>query len=138
MFAHIFLFQSMTAFQATVNDEGLIVATLDSSDLQENVTAYAVQISGEPRTILIQFVNTSESLLYNASFHGLCYTVGLLLRRGQAWSRPMKTVAVLTSKNLSNHGVGGSKSLILILQDRTMFSCWPLQEINLRVTAFHF
>lgn len=138
MFAHIFLFQSMTAFQATVNDEGLIVTTLDSSDLQENVTAYAVQISGEPRTILIQFVNTSEPLLYNASFHGLCYTVGLLLRRGQAWSRPMKTVAVLTSKNLSNHGVGGSKSLILILQDRTMFSCWPLQEINLRVTAFHF
>ncbi|XP_042082659.1 receptor-type tyrosine-protein phosphatase O [Haplochromis burtoni] len=128
----------MTAFQATVNDEGLIVATLDSSDLQENVTAYAVQISGEPRTILIQFINTSEPLLYNASFHGLCYTVGLLLRRGQAWSRPMKTVAVLTSKNLSNKGVGeGSKSLILILQDRTMFSCWPLQEINLRVTAFH-
>ncbi|XP_004564959.2 receptor-type tyrosine-protein phosphatase O isoform X2 [Maylandia zebra] len=94
---HLLCFtQSMTAFQATVNDEGLIVATLDSSDLQENVTAYAVQISGEPRTILIQFVNTSEPLLYNASFHGLCYTVGLLLRRGQAWSRPMKTVAVLT------------------------------------------
>uniref|UniRef100_A0A669CM16 Protein tyrosine phosphatase receptor type O n=1 Tax=Oreochromis niloticus TaxID=8128 RepID=A0A669CM16_ORENI len=96
LFGHIFLFQSTTAFQATVNDEGLIVASLDSSDLQENVTAYAVQISGEPRTILIQFVNTSDPLLYNASFHGLCYTVGLLLRRGQAWSRPMKTIAVLT------------------------------------------
>lgn len=94
---HLLCFtQSTSAFQATVNDEGLIVATLELSDLQENVTAYAAQISGESRTVLVQFVNTSEPLLYNASFHGLCYTLGLLVKRGQAWSRPMKTVTVLT------------------------------------------
>uniref|UniRef100_A0A3Q4MZL1 Protein tyrosine phosphatase receptor type O n=1 Tax=Neolamprologus brichardi TaxID=32507 RepID=A0A3Q4MZL1_NEOBR len=103
LFAHIFLFQSTTAFQATVNDEGLIVATLDSSDLQENVTAYAVQISGEPRTILIQFVNTSEPLLYNASFHGLCYTVGLLLRRGQPL--PVRSAQILDYKEAPETGV---------------------------------
>ncbi|KAM7367439.1 hypothetical protein PAMP_015340 [Pampus punctatissimus] len=88
--------QSVAAFQATLNNEGLVVATLESSDLQENVTAYAVQISGEPRLNVVQFVNTSEPLLFNTSFHGLCYSVGLILRQGQSWSRPIKTVSVLT------------------------------------------
>ncbi|KAM7378621.1 hypothetical protein PAMA_013501 [Pampus argenteus] len=88
--------QSVAAFQATLNNEGLVVATLESSDLQENVTAYAVQMSGEPRLNVVQFVNTSEPLLFNTSFHGLCYSVGLILRRGQSWSRPIKTISVLT------------------------------------------
>lgn len=90
----------MSAFQASVNDDGLIVATLERSDLQENVTAYAAQLSGEPRLIPVQFVNTSEPLMFNTSFHGLCYTVGLLVKLGQSWSRPIKSVPVLTSKNL--------------------------------------
>ncbi|KAE8281138.1 Receptor-type tyrosine-protein phosphatase O [Larimichthys crocea] len=87
---------SVSAFQASVNDDGLIVVTLERSDLQENVTAYAAQISGEPRPVLVQFVNTSEPLLFNTSLHGLCYTVGLLVKRGQSWSRPVKAVSVLT------------------------------------------
>uniref|UniRef100_A0A7N6BY58 protein-tyrosine-phosphatase n=1 Tax=Anabas testudineus TaxID=64144 RepID=A0A7N6BY58_ANATE len=84
------------AFHVTLNEDGLIVATLEPSDLRENVTTYAAQISGEPRLILVPFVNVSEPLLINASFHGLCYTVGLLVKLGQTWSRPMKTVPVLT------------------------------------------
>uniref|UniRef100_A0AAX7TCF4 Protein-tyrosine-phosphatase n=1 Tax=Astatotilapia calliptera TaxID=8154 RepID=A0AAX7TCF4_ASTCA len=102
---------SMTAFQATVNDEGLIVATLDSSDLQENVTAYAVQISGEPRTILIQFVNTSEPLLYNASFHGLCYTVGSVIVMFDSVSfvssepLPVRSAQILDYKEAPETGV---------------------------------
>ncbi len=91
----------MSAFQASVNDDGLIVVTLQRSDLQENVTAYAAQLTGEPRLILSQFVNTSEPLLFNASFHGLCYTVGLLVKVGQSWSKPIKTVSLLTSKKLT-------------------------------------
>ncbi|XP_041833467.1 receptor-type tyrosine-protein phosphatase O isoform X2 [Melanotaenia boesemani] len=88
--------RSLSAFQVSVNEDGLIVATLERSDLQENITAYAVQISGEPRPVLVQFANTSDQLLFNASFHGLCYTVGLLVRLGQSWSRPVKSVPVLT------------------------------------------
>ncbi|XP_060885220.1 receptor-type tyrosine-protein phosphatase O isoform X3 [Labrus mixtus] len=88
--------QSVSAFQASVNEDDLIVVTLERSDLQENVTVYAAQISGEPRPVLIQFVNTSEAVVFNASLHGLCYTVGLLVKRGQAWSRPVKTLSVLT------------------------------------------
>ncbi|XP_020512116.2 receptor-type tyrosine-protein phosphatase O isoform X2 [Labrus bergylta] len=88
--------QSVTAFQASVNEDDLIVVTLERSDLQENVTVYAAQISGEPRPVLIQFVNASEAVVFNASLHGLCYTVGLLVKRGQAWSTPVKTLSVLT------------------------------------------
>lgn len=95
----LFLFQRISAFQASVNDDGLIVVTLERSDLQENVTAYAARLSGEPRLIRVQFVNASEPLLFNTSFHGLCYTVGLLVKLGQSWSRPLNTVSVLTSKN---------------------------------------
>uniref|UniRef100_A0A3Q2PCA0 Protein tyrosine phosphatase receptor type O n=1 Tax=Fundulus heteroclitus TaxID=8078 RepID=A0A3Q2PCA0_FUNHE len=67
-----------------------------SCDVSENATAYAVQISGEPRLVLVPFINTSEPLLFNASFHGLCYTAGLLVKLGQNWSRPTKSVPVLT------------------------------------------
>ncbi|XP_024140158.1 receptor-type tyrosine-protein phosphatase O isoform X1 [Oryzias melastigma] len=88
--------QSLTAFQVSVSDDGLIVAALEPSDLQDNVTAYAAQVSGEPRLVLVPFLNTKEALLFNASFHGLCYTVGLLLKLGQNWSRPVKSVPVLT------------------------------------------
>ncbi|KAM6895720.1 receptor-type tyrosine-protein phosphatase O-like [Xenentodon cancila] len=88
--------ESLSGFQVSMNDDGLIVATLERSDLQENATAYAAQVSGEPRLVLVQFVNTSEPLVFNATFHGLCYTVGLLVKLGQSWSRPVKSIPVLT------------------------------------------
>lgn len=74
---------------------------LERSDLRENVTAYAAQLSGEPRTILVPFVNVSERLTFNASFHGLVYGVGLLLQQGRSWSRPVRTVTLLTSRTFS-------------------------------------
>ncbi|KAF3859784.1 hypothetical protein F7725_022183 [Dissostichus mawsoni] len=69
---------------------------MERSDLQENVTAYAAQISGGTRPIIVQFENASElkvkelkvkelkvkELKVNASLHGLCYSVSLLLRDG--------------------------------------------------------
>ncbi|KAJ0012710.1 hypothetical protein NQD34_017044 [Periophthalmus magnuspinnatus] len=94
---HIYWFiQGFPAFLVTVSDEGVITATLEPSDLQENITSYAAQFSGEPRISVVQYVNTSEPLLFNTSLHGVCYTVGLLTRRGQYWSKPIKTVSVLT------------------------------------------
>ncbi|KAI3366676.1 hypothetical protein L3Q82_009213, partial [Scortum barcoo] len=87
---------SIVAFQAAVNEDGLIVARLERSDLQENVTAYAVRLSGEPRAAPLQFMNVSEPLLFNTSLHGLAYSVSLLLKRGQTWSRPVQTVSMLT------------------------------------------
>ncbi|XP_061815715.1 receptor-type tyrosine-protein phosphatase O isoform X1 [Nerophis lumbriciformis] len=88
--------QVIPAFQVSLSDEGLIAATLETSDLQENVSAYAVQLSGEPRPNVLQFVGPGEPLVFNTSFHGLCYNVALLVRRGAQWSRPVNSVSVLT------------------------------------------
>ncbi|XP_055009765.1 receptor-type tyrosine-protein phosphatase O isoform X2 [Boleophthalmus pectinirostris] len=94
---HIYwIIQTIPAFLVTVNEEGVITATLEPSDQQENITSYAAQFSGEPRISVVQYVNTSEPLLFNTSLHGVCYTVGLLTRRGQYWSKPIKTISVLT------------------------------------------
>ncbi|KAL2102898.1 hypothetical protein ACEWY4_002066 [Coilia grayii] len=78
--------------------------TLEPSDLTENVTAYAARVTGEPRTHLLPFQNQNQNvsqalpnpLLFNASYHGLAYTVGLVLWDGNSWSKPVKTRTILT------------------------------------------
>ncbi|XP_077450227.1 receptor-type tyrosine-protein phosphatase O isoform X2 [Stigmatopora argus] len=88
--------QVSLAFQAHLSDSGQIQATLETSDLRRNVSGYAARISGEARPSVIPLGGPGEPSLFNASVHGLCYSVGLLLRRGTAWSGPVKTVLVLT------------------------------------------
>ncbi|XP_019753160.1 receptor-type tyrosine-protein phosphatase O isoform X1 [Hippocampus comes] len=88
--------QVAPAFQVSLNDAGQIMVNLETSDLRENISAYAAQITGEPRPAVILFGGTGEPLLFNTSFHGLIYSVGLLLQRGPLWSRPIKTVSLLT------------------------------------------
>lgn len=79
--------------------------TLELSDLRDNVSIYAARISGEPRTHVLPFLRVNETLqapstlFYNASYHGLLYTISLLLANGSTWSKPAKTVTLLTSKN---------------------------------------
>ncbi|XP_062238285.1 receptor-type tyrosine-protein phosphatase O isoform X1 [Platichthys flesus] len=90
------IIQSSLTFHVSLRDDGSILASLERSDLQDNVTAYAAQVSGEARLLVAEFRNTSDRLLFNTSFHGLCYSVSLLLKVGPSWSRPQKTTAVLT------------------------------------------
>ncbi|XP_068611331.1 LOW QUALITY PROTEIN: receptor-type tyrosine-protein phosphatase O [Brachionichthys hirsutus] len=114
--------QSVSAFQASVSDGGLIMATLEPSDLQENVTEYAAQVFGEPRLILAQFHNTSDPVLFNTSFHGLCYSVGLLVKLGQSWSRPIRTVSVLTKPlpvlmaHISDYKASPETGVVFVIQ----------------------
>uniref|UniRef100_A0AAR2LND1 Protein-tyrosine-phosphatase n=1 Tax=Pygocentrus nattereri TaxID=42514 RepID=A0AAR2LND1_PYGNA len=71
-------------FNATLRDDNFILITLEPSDMRENVTAYAAKISGEPHSHILPFQSANRSqvasatLLYNASYHGLCYTISLL------------------------------------------------------------
>ncbi|CAL8323062.1 unnamed protein product [Lota lota] len=94
--------QSGATFQVTLRDEDWIVAALEPSDLRDNVTEYAAQLAGEPRPRLAPFQNHSANgslpapLVLNVSHHGLAYTVGLLARDGRAWSKPLRSVALLT------------------------------------------
>ena len=94
----------MAPFQVTLRDDNFILITLEPSDMRENVTAYAAKISGEPHSHILPFQSANSSqlasatLLYNASYHGLCYTISLLTGNASTWSRPDKSVALLTSK----------------------------------------
>ncbi|XP_066525534.1 receptor-type tyrosine-protein phosphatase O isoform X2 [Hoplias malabaricus] len=94
--------QTVAPFQVLLQDDSSIVMTLEPSDIRENGTAYAARISGEPQSHILPFQSANSSqlapalLLYNASYHGLCYTISLLTGNGSTWSRPIKTVAVLT------------------------------------------
>lgn len=82
-----------------MNVDGRIVAALEGWDLQENATAYAAQLSGEAEPTVAEFVNISRPLTFNVSHHGLCYSVGLLVKEGRSWSKPVSNVPVLTSKD---------------------------------------
>ena len=83
------------------------MAALEPSDLRDNVTEYAAQFTGEAHPRLAQFQNHTANgslpapLVFNVSHHGLAYTVGLLARDGRAWSKPLRSVALLTSKILN-------------------------------------
>ncbi|XP_028981058.2 receptor-type tyrosine-protein phosphatase O isoform X1 [Esox lucius] len=92
--------QTALCFRVSVKDGDWIIATLEPSDLRENVTGYATRVMGEPRTHLLPFLNqsdpTASPLVFNSSHHGLCYTVSLLLRQGKSWSKPIHTVVLLT------------------------------------------
>lgn len=81
-----------------MNQDGQIVVVLERSDLQGNATAYGAQLSGEAEVMVAQFANVSNALTFNTSHHGLCYSVGLLVKVGHAWSKPVSNIPVLTSK----------------------------------------
>lgn len=97
-------FQTALSFEVRLQDDDSIVMTLEPSDLRDNITAYAARISGEPRTHILPFQSTSDGqlapvmILYNTTYHGLCYSISLLLANGSTWTKPVKTVTLLTSK----------------------------------------
>ncbi|KAJ8411137.1 hypothetical protein AAFF_G00171430 [Aldrovandia affinis] len=92
--------QSATCFQVTVRDDNSLAMFLEPEDLAENATVYAVKVSGEPVPHVLQFQDLGGQapppLLFNASYHGLCYTVSLVTDTGTPWPKPVKTVTVLT------------------------------------------
>lgn len=93
--------QTAVSFNVTLKGNDSIELTLEPSDLRDNITMYAARISGEPRTHILPFQRVTDSpvnLLYNNTYHGLCYTISLLVANGSTWTKPVKTVTLLTSK----------------------------------------
>uniref|UniRef100_A0A8C4Z7J0 protein-tyrosine-phosphatase n=1 Tax=Gadus morhua TaxID=8049 RepID=A0A8C4Z7J0_GADMO len=90
------------AFQVTLRDEDWMAAVLEPSDLRDNVTEYAVLLAGEPRPRLVPFLplpadgSLPPPLVLNVTHPGLAYRVALLARDGRAWTRPLRSVGVLT------------------------------------------
>ncbi|KAB5542115.1 hypothetical protein PHYPO_G00087720 [Pangasianodon hypophthalmus] len=102
LFLLLLSIQTAVSFEVTLQDDDCIMMTLEPLDLRDNITAYAARISGEPRTHILPFQSTSNGhlapsvLLYNTTYHGFCYTISLLLANGSTWTKPVKTVTLLT------------------------------------------
>ncbi|KAK3544452.1 hypothetical protein QTP86_012435 [Hemibagrus guttatus] len=98
----IHISHSTVSFEVTLQDDDCITMTLEPSDLRDNITAYAAKISGEPHNHILPFHSSSDGqlapavLFYNTTYHGLCYTISLLLANGSTWTKPVKTVTLLT------------------------------------------
>lgn len=103
------------------------MAALELSDLQENATAYAAQLSGDAQTTVAHFGNVSNALSFNTSHPGLCYSVGLLVKVGHTWSRPVRSVPVLTSKNQHSwcRQSGTGTTDVVLRASRLMWSSPP-------------
>ncbi|XP_056443568.1 receptor-type tyrosine-protein phosphatase O-like [Gadus chalcogrammus] len=94
--------QSSAAFRVTLRDEDWMAAVLEPSDLRDNVTEYAALLAGEPHPRLVPFLplpadgSLPPPLVLNVTHPGLAYRVALLARDGRAWTRPLRSVGVLT------------------------------------------
>ncbi|XP_057180744.1 receptor-type tyrosine-protein phosphatase O isoform X1 [Triplophysa rosa] len=95
----IIIIQSAVPFQVSLQDENRLLMWLDADDVTQNASVYAVRVSGEARTHTLLFSRASEDqtlpqpLMFNASYHGLCYTICLMLDNS---SKPAKTISLLT------------------------------------------
>ncbi|XP_048885612.1 receptor-type tyrosine-protein phosphatase O-like isoform X2 [Brienomyrus brachyistius] len=92
--------QGILSFVATVREDNSILMLLEPADMVDNGTVYGVRVTGEPESHFLLFQNLSDSvpppLVFNASYHGLCYMVSLMVSNGTVWSKPVKTVSLLT------------------------------------------
>lgn len=125
LFAMLCLAEVSWAFRASLEGTGLISVTLEHSDLRDNVTAYAAQLTGEPRAALATFANASGGrVTFRASLHGAIYSVGLLLQQEgeRGWSPPVHTLTLLTkplpilSATVSDYGEAPETGVVFHIQ----------------------
>ena len=103
--------QGGAGFLVTLREEAWLEAVLEPSDLQDNVTEYAVLLAGEPRPRLLPFAPLAPGrlplppppLLLNVTHPGGAYRAGLLARHAGAWSKPLRSVTILTSNHPTNY-----------------------------------
>ncbi|KAK7150149.1 hypothetical protein R3I94_009456 [Phoxinus phoxinus] len=134
----IFIFiivQSAAAFRVTLLDDERMLMSLDSDDVRPDVSVYAVRVSGEPHTHTLMFPRPADAhtlpppLEFNASYHGLCYSISLMIGNHSA-SRAATTVAVMTrplpldSVEVSDYGPSPESAVVFEMRspDRSVFS----------------
>ncbi|KAL0196586.1 hypothetical protein M9458_010158, partial [Cirrhinus mrigala] len=79
-----------------------MLLSLDADDVRPDASVYSVRVSGEPHTHTLLFTQPVDGqtlprpLQFNGSYHGLCYSVSLMLGNDSSTSRAVRTVPVLT------------------------------------------
>uniref|UniRef100_A0A8C2ATA5 Protein tyrosine phosphatase receptor type O n=1 Tax=Cyprinus carpio TaxID=7962 RepID=A0A8C2ATA5_CYPCA len=89
-------------FQVALQDDSRMLLSLDAEDVRPDASVYSVRVSGEPHTHTLLFTRAADGqtlphpLQFNASYHGLCYSISLMLGNDSSASRAVRTVPVLT------------------------------------------
>uniref|UniRef100_A0A8C2GB55 Protein tyrosine phosphatase receptor type O n=1 Tax=Cyprinus carpio TaxID=7962 RepID=A0A8C2GB55_CYPCA len=89
-------------FQVALQDDSRMLLSLDAEDVRPDASVYSVRVSGEPHTHTLLFTRAADGqtlphpLQFNASYHGLCYSISLMLGNNSSASRAVRTVPVLT------------------------------------------
>uniref|UniRef100_A0A8C2AR84 Protein tyrosine phosphatase receptor type O n=1 Tax=Cyprinus carpio TaxID=7962 RepID=A0A8C2AR84_CYPCA len=85
-----------------LQDDSRMLLSLDAEDVRPDASVYSVRVSGEPHTHTLLFTRAADGqtlphpLQFNASYHGLCYSISLMLGNDSSASRAVRTVPVLT------------------------------------------
>ncbi|XP_058630355.1 receptor-type tyrosine-protein phosphatase O isoform X2 [Onychostoma macrolepis] len=98
----IIIIQRAAPFQVALQDDSRMLLSLDADDVRPDASVYSVRVSGEPHTHTLLFTRPAEGqtlphpLQFNASYHGLCYSISLMLGNHSGASRAIRTIPVLT------------------------------------------
>uniref|UniRef100_A0A8C1L5P5 Protein tyrosine phosphatase receptor type O n=1 Tax=Cyprinus carpio TaxID=7962 RepID=A0A8C1L5P5_CYPCA len=96
------IIQRGAPFQVALQDDSRMLLSLDAEDVRPDASVYSVRVSGEPHTHTLLFTRAADGqtlphpLQFNASYHGLCYSISLMLGNDSSVSRAVRTVPVLT------------------------------------------
>uniref|UniRef100_A0A671PNT5 Receptor-type tyrosine-protein phosphatase O-like n=1 Tax=Sinocyclocheilus anshuiensis TaxID=1608454 RepID=A0A671PNT5_9TELE len=88
--------------KVALQDDHRMLLSLDADDVRPDASVYSVRVSGEPHTHTLLFTRPADGqtlphpLQFNASYHGLCYSISLMLGNDSSASRAVRTVPVLT------------------------------------------
>uniref|UniRef100_A0A672NZC3 Protein tyrosine phosphatase receptor type O n=1 Tax=Sinocyclocheilus grahami TaxID=75366 RepID=A0A672NZC3_SINGR len=96
-------------FQVALQDDHRMLLSLDADDVRPEASVYSVRVSGEPHTHTLLFTRPADGqtlphpLQFNASYHGLCYSISLMLGNDSSASRAVRTPLPLDSIEMSDY-----------------------------------
>uniref|UniRef100_A0A8C1R9J0 Protein tyrosine phosphatase receptor type O n=1 Tax=Cyprinus carpio TaxID=7962 RepID=A0A8C1R9J0_CYPCA len=132
----VIITQRGAPFQVELQDELRMLLSLDADDVRPDVSVYSVRVSGEPHTHTLLFTRPADGqtlphpLQFNASYHGLCYSISLMLGSNSSASRAVRTVPVLTkplpldSVEMSDYGPAPETGVVFQIRspDRNIYT----------------
>ncbi|XP_059366497.1 receptor-type tyrosine-protein phosphatase O isoform X4 [Carassius carassius] len=132
----IIIIQHGAPFQVALQEDSRMLLSLDADDVRPDASVYSVRVSGEPHTHTLLFTRPVDGqmlphpLQFNASYHGLCYSISLMLGNDSSASRAVRTVPVLTkplpldSVEMSDYSLAPETGVVFQIRspDRNIFT----------------
>uniref|UniRef100_A0A8C2GPK8 Protein tyrosine phosphatase receptor type O n=1 Tax=Cyprinus carpio TaxID=7962 RepID=A0A8C2GPK8_CYPCA len=117
-------------FQVALQDDSRMLLSLDAEDVRPDASVYSVRVSGEPHTHTLLFTRAADGqtlphpLQFNASYHGLCYSISLMLGNDSSASRAVRTPLPLDSVEMSDYSPAPETGVVFQIRspDRNIYT----------------